>query len=166
MTPEHLLILAAVLLAAAALMLVTLGLLLRRTLRTAQARRTDAEASTVPQIESALAELDDRLQSLEHALRTFAALEAQSRTGDDAAADAPPLPQSKIENQNSKMDLPPGVYIASQGDEIVRLHRQGLDALAIARRTHLPVGEVELVLQLDRCRRTPSGDSTENGDSA
>ncbi len=39
--------------------------------------------------------------------------------------------------------------------EIDRLARQGLDAVEIARRTGLTVGKIELVLHLQRCRKTP-----------
>lgn len=39
--------------------------------------------------------------------------------------------------------------------EIDRLARRGLDALEIARRTNLAVGEVELLLRLRQCRKTP-----------
>ncbi len=43
-----------------------------------------------------------------------------------------------------------------KGDEIIRLGRQGLDAVEIARRLHTPVGEVQLVLNLSHANKTKS----------
>ncbi len=77
----------------------------------------------VGQLRQLLAEVDQRIEELRQ-------LSAQAVT-------ASGLARSALERQQA---------------EVLRLSRQGLDGVEIARRLELDVGEVELMLNLQRCR--------------
>jgi hypothetical protein len=77
----------------------------------------------VGKLHQLLAEVDQRIEELR-------------RLSTDALA-ASNLARSALERQHR---------------EVLRLSRQGLDAVEVARRLELDVGEVELMLNLQRCR--------------
>ena len=127
MSPELLLAAAAGLLIAAGMLVWILHRILRKQCQTIA--RMTAEQS-LPDVIRQLNELTDRIET------QWADSREQS-----AAADQPP------QADEAEPVRPP---IESQTDEILRLSREGLDAVEIARRTGAFVGEAELVLNLNR----------------
>ncbi len=57
-----------------------------------------------------------------------------------------------LSNDESRLGFPDRTVCLPLSDEIIRLSGQGLDDIEIARRLDINVGEVELVLGLQRCR--------------
>lgn len=133
MSPELLLTMAAGLLAAAAVIVLILHRILRKQCDEI-ARR--AAQQDLPEVTRRLNDLTERIETqwvswreqLERAAEGTA--EAAGPSGDSGLAARPP--------------------IESLSDAILRLDREGLDAIEIARRAGASVGEVELVLNLNR----------------
>ena len=132
MSPELLLAAAAGLLIAAGMLVWILHRILRKQCQTIA--RMTAEQS-LPDVIRQLNELTDRIET------QWADSREQS-----AAADQPP------QADEAEPVRPP---IESQTDEILRLSREGLDAVEIARRTGASVGEAELVMNLNRAGAAP-----------
>lgn len=141
MTPELLLGLAAGLLAAAGILVWILHRVLRKQCA-ALSERMAAEA--MPDALRRLGELTEQLEA-ELARRCEELKELTARVEGKADAEAP--------------DHPPtgGLPIESQTQAILRLDRAGLDPIEISRRSGSPVGEVELVLNLNRPRPAGQG---------
>lgn len=153
MNPEHVpLVVAGAMFVAAGVLLAVVVVWHRRRLRrlatgtrTGQATGADEPAGTLDQaarrIESRvdakiaelrrlLADADARIAQLRHLIPP------QARPADSATPDASPLSRRQ--------------------EEILRLHSQGMDAVRIARRMEMDIGEVHLVLNLHRQQSRPS----------
>jgi hypothetical protein len=111
-------------------------------------RRTAVRLRRLQQVASAV---ERRLEGHVDDLRRF---QAMAQAGGDAPAGTS-SPQDATRSEASPRPMPH--TLEKQRDHVIRLRRQGLEPMDIARRLRMPVGEVELTLTLhDRQAAAPA----------
>lgn len=113
--------------------------------RRAQQARKDL-ADLMGQLELAGQKLESRVDSRLQELRKLLAEAAAKAAELESLTDSLPPHLSKRPIRAGK----------GRSDEVLSLCSQGLDAVEIARRTHMDVGEVELLLRLRRSQQSAS----------